>query len=160
VLEFDFESAPGHWICMTAHAFQKAINDELAPQGITYRQVQVLAWLALAGPQPQRELAERMRIEPPTLVGILDRMERDGWIERTGCEEDRRKKLIRPSRAAGPVWSKIVAGAERVRQQATRGLSQKQLDSLREILGVMRENLGVEEEAAVCADGDVVAATK
>jgi MarR family transcriptional regulator for hemolysin len=137
---------------MTAHAFQRAINDELAPQGITYRQCQALAWLALEGPLPQKTLAERMRIEPPTLVGILDRMERDGWIERTGCDGDRRKKLIQPTRAAGPVWSKIVASAERVRERATRGLSQTQLDALHEILSVMRSNLGAGDASVQCEE--------
>jgi MarR family transcriptional regulator, transcriptional regulator for hemolysin len=153
VLEYDFESAPGHWVCMAAHAFQRAMNDELAPQGITYRQCQVLAWLALEGPQPQRDLAERMRIEPPTLVGILDRMERDGWIERTGCDGDRRKKLVRATPAAAPVWSTIVACGDRVRQRALQGISQEQLESLREILQIMRENLGAEAvlSGAACA---------
>ena len=81
MLHHDFEESVGYWLITTAHGYQRALNERLAPEGITYRQCQVLGYLALEGPLPQSELAGRMQIEPPTLVGILDRMEREGWIE-------------------------------------------------------------------------------
>ena len=64
-----------------------------------------------------------MRIEPPTLVGILDRMERDGWIRRDG-DKTRPPPQADPGHAAAkPVWTKIVAVAKRVRARATRGMT-------------------------------------
>ena len=96
MLEYDFENSVGYWICQASQIFQRAFNEELAPQGVTFRQAQVLGCLALEGRLSQTDLAERMRIEPPTLVGILDRMERDGWIRRGGDTTDRRRKLIEP----------------------------------------------------------------
>ena len=116
--------------------------DELAPQGITFRQCQVLAWLAMDGDGlSQVELAERMNIEPPTLVSVLDRMERDGLVAREACPDDRRKNLIKPLPRAGPVWKKIVASAERVRALAFRGLTGEEVATLRALLGRVRENL-------------------
>lgn len=141
MLDYDFENSVGFWICQASHALQRAFNEELAPQGITYRQCQVLGCLALEGPLSQTDLAERMRIEPPTLVGILDRMERDGWIRRDADKHDRRKKLIHPQRAAKPVWSKIVACANRVRAKATHGLSPQELAQLKRLLNHVQENL-------------------
>jgi MarR family transcriptional regulator for hemolysin len=141
VLEYDFENSVGFWICQASNALQRAFNEELAPQGITYRQCQVLGCLALEGPLSQTDLADRMRIEPPTLVGILDRMERDGWIRRDGDKRDRRRKLVLPQPAAKPVWSKIVACAKRVRAQATRGLSQQELGQLKKLLTRVQDNL-------------------
>jgi MarR family transcriptional regulator for hemolysin len=142
VLEYDFEQSAGFWLCTTWLAYQRAINEELAPQGITFRQAQVLGSLALEGELSQSELAERMRIEPPTLVGILDRMERDGWIRRRTCPHDRRKKLISPAEAAEPVWTKIVACAKRVRSRATQGLNRQDKRLLRELLERIQQNLG------------------
>ncbi|MBI3463705.1 MAG: MarR family transcriptional regulator, partial [Planctomycetes bacterium] len=122
MLQYDFEESVGYWVVMSAHALHRALDEELARHGITFRQWQVLAWLALEGEMAQSELAERMGIEAPTLVGILDRMERDGWIARRSCAADRRKKLIQPTQRVEPVWSKMVACAHRVRKQATQGL--------------------------------------
>lgn len=141
MLNYDFENSVGVWLHDAWHHYQRALNDELEPQGITLRQAQVLGWLALAGPLSQSELAERMRIEPPTLVGILDRMERDGWLRRRPCPQDRRRKLISPQAAARPVWRKIVACARRVRSRATRGMTKSETATLFRLLGKVKTNL-------------------
>jgi MarR family transcriptional regulator for hemolysin len=141
VLEYDFENSVGYWICQASQVFQRAFNEELAPQGVTFRQAQVLGCLALEGRLSQTDLAERMRIEPPTLVGILDRMERDGWIRRGGDATDRRKKLIEALPAAKPAWTKIVATAKRVRTRATRGMTPTQLTQLKKLLRLVQANL-------------------
>lgn len=141
VLEYDFEESIGYWVCMTSHELERALNAELAQHGITYRQWQVLGWLALEGNSSQSELAERMRVEAPTLVGILDRMERDGWIQRRACPDDRRKKLIVATPRVEPIWSKIAAAARRVRARATQGLNPKELQTLKELLAAVRHNL-------------------
>jgi MarR family transcriptional regulator for hemolysin len=86
-------------------------------------------------------------IEPPTLVGILDRMERDGWIGRHTCPIDRRKKLIRATPAAEPVWERIVECATRVRAQATDGLSDQQLSTIIKLLRRIQQNLKVRDAA-------------
>lgn len=144
MLEYDFEQSIGYWLITTWQVYQRALNEELAPQGVTFRQCQVLGYLALEGALSQCQLADRMRIEPPTLVGILDRMERDGWIERRPCPKDRRRKIIRPSAAAAPVWSKIVACARRVRTRAVEGLGPRQQATLRKLLLQVQENLGAD----------------
>jgi MarR family transcriptional regulator for hemolysin len=141
VLHFDFESSIGYWLTMTTQAYHRAVVEELAPHGITYRQSMVLGWLALEGELSQAELAAKMMIEPPTLVGIIDRMERDGWITRHSCPSDRRKNLIRANEAAEPVWEKIVECAARVRERATEGLSERQLATLKKLLRRVGENV-------------------
>ena len=147
MLEYDFDESIGYWICMTARAFERAMNERLAPQGITYRQCQVLAWLALEGKMSPSDLAERMNIEPPTLVGILDRMELQGWVGREACTDDRRRKLIVPQPSVLPVWSKIIQCAKEVRAQASAGLDEHQLRTLKELLAIVQENLGAESRA-------------
>ena len=147
MLEYEFEESIGYWICMTSHLMERALNEELAPQGITFRQFQVLGWLVLEGGMSQIELAERMNIEPPTLVGILDRMQREGWLSREGCPEDRRRKIIRAQAKAEPVWSKMIASARRVRARATQGLDEHQVQTLMQLLGQVQENLNSESRA-------------
>ncbi len=142
MLEYDFENSVGYWVFSTTQEIQRAMNDELAAHGITSRQWETLAWVSLTGELSQSELAERMSIEAPTLVGVLDRMERDGWIQRVPAESDRRKKLIRPTERVQPLWEKMVQCAHRVRARATRGLTPEQLIQLRETLVLIRNNLG------------------
>jgi len=142
-LEYDFEQSIGYYICMTAHAIEKAMADELAVMGITYRQWQVLAWIAHDGELVQAEMAERLQVEAPTLVGILDRMERDGWIVREPHPSDRRRKIIRPTDRVQPIWERLVELARLVRARAIGNIPPEELDRLRSTLITMLEHLGV-----------------
>lgn len=143
MLEYDFDRSVGCWVAQTAHALERSLNERLTPHGVTHRQWQVLGWLAMEGELSQVELADRMRIEPPTLVGILDRMQRDGWVRRHASPKDRRKKIIKATPAARPVWAKIVANARDVRREATAGLTENDLENLDRILARIRNNLAV-----------------
>jgi MarR family transcriptional regulator for hemolysin len=148
VLDYDFEESMGYWVVMTARAFEQALNEELAPHGITYRQWQLLGWLALEGALSQSQLVERMRIEAPTLVGILDRMERDGWITRETSPDDRRKKLVRPTPRVKPVWDKVAGAARRVRARATRGLASETVEQVKQVLAHIQGNLKTRKPVA------------
>jgi MarR family transcriptional regulator for hemolysin len=141
LLQYDFDASVGWWVARTYLAYNRALNDELAPHGVTFRQTQVLGWIAMDGELTQVELAGRMQIEPPTLVGILDRMERDGWIIRAACPKDRRKKMIQVGPRAEPVWEKIIACGRQVRARATAGLSEDELTELRRLLDRVRDNV-------------------
>lgn len=142
MLSYDFRNSMGFWLCITATAMQEALNEELSRHGITYRQFQVLGWLVHDGDDlTQADLAARMRIEPPTLVGLLDRMEQQGWIARVNCPGDRRKKLVRVAPTAEEVWETMVAALIRVRERATAQLSAEQVDALKEMLQLIHEAL-------------------
>lgn len=144
MLQYDYEDSIGYWIMGAAHELQRALNEELASHGITFRQWEVLALISLKGDQSQSELAEQMRLEAPTLVGVLDRMERDGWIVRVTDREDRRRKIVRPTSQVEPVWSRMVECARSIRARATEGISSEDLHTLRESLLAVRSNLAGE----------------
>ncbi|MAT68030.1 MAG: MarR family transcriptional regulator [Planctomycetaceae bacterium] len=141
MLDYDFENSVGFWLVGAYQAYMRAFNERLAPQGITFRQAQVLAWLAQAGPLPQNELATRMLIEPASLVGVLDRMERDGWIERRPCPHDRRKKFVAPLPAATRVWRKVAEVGRQIRATATSGMTATEVETLRDLLARVQDNV-------------------
>ncbi|WP_298865686.1 MarR family transcriptional regulator [uncultured Gimesia sp.] len=143
MLQYDFEESVGYWITITSHFYQDALNQELIPYGITFRQFQVIGWLVYEGPLSQVELADRMMIEPPTLVRILDRMERDQWIKRESDLEDRRRKVVKVCPEAKPVWSQMVACLKQLRKKATQGMSTEDIDTLKSLLMQVQKNLGV-----------------
>lgn len=148
---YDFEQSIGYWTILTAQAIERAMNEALAPHGITGQQCKVLGWLNLDGELSQSELADRMRIEPPTLAGILDRMERAGWIVREPSPDDRRKKIVRVTEQSDSVWSTIVECALTVRARATQGIPAQELRCTMQTLARILDNfdcprLGKEEE--------------
>lgn len=149
MLEHDLEESVGCWIALTAHTMRRALDAELAREEITFRQWEVLATVALRGEQSQAALAEHLGIEAPTLAGILTRMERDGWLQRYSCPEDRRKKLIRITPRSETVWNRMLECCRRVRQRATQGLSGEDLVQFKSVCDRIRENLGAQDAQGV-----------
>ncbi|MEQ8849481.1 MarR family transcriptional regulator [Botrimarina sp.] len=140
-LQYDFEESLGYWLATAHQAYMRTFQQALAPHGITFRQAQVLGWLVAEGPQSQRDLAERMLIEPPNLVGVLDRMQQAGLVERRVCPHDRRKKLIHLAPGARRQWEKIAQCGREVRSRAVEGLEAHERETLKALLGRVRENL-------------------
>ncbi len=151
MLTIDFENSLGYWAYCLAQAFERAMNEELAPHGITMQQWKVLAWLAIDGELSQSELAERLKVEPPTLAGILDRMERDAWIARVPSPQDRRKKIVRPQPRVQSIWTTMVQCAYAVRKRATQGVSQ---EALCQALGVLKQVLDNFRDSRVVPCGE------
>lgn len=149
---YDFQESLGYWLTVTSQAVHRRLDELLAPQDITFRQSHVIGWLALLGEAPQCELAKRMLIEPPTLVRLLDHMERRGWIERVEAPSDRRQKLVRLTAAAEPVWDRIVASARQVRREAAEGLTGEEVQVLNHLCERILGNLQRREETVSCSE--------
>lgn len=145
MIEHDFEKSFMLWVRLASHLFSVSFNNELSGTGITLRQAQVLSCLEMKGELAQNEIAAQLQIEPPTIVRILDRMERDGWIERLPSPLDRRKKIIRPTKKAASKWDIIIECGRRIEKQAAANLSQSQLDTMKELLRIVCKNLGSEK---------------
>jgi len=143
-MNHDFARSVGYWVGLTAHTLEKAMNAEMAETGITLRQVQVLACLVLHGNLSQSEIANLLHIEASTIVRVLDRMQRDGWIVRQEDTKDRRRKIVSITEKVRPHWALIVERGQRIERQAVKGLSPQQLTNLQATLAVIRKN--IEEE--------------
>ena len=79
----------------TARAWRTKLDQRLRPLGFSQGKWRTLMNLSRGGDKlTQKEIAERMGIEEPTLAGLLNRLESDGWIERRESPADRRCKIV------------------------------------------------------------------
>lgn len=147
MLRYDFEESVCYWTCMASHAIRRALSTRLADAGITFRQWEVLAWLARNEDISQAELADCMGIEPHTLAGVVRRMERDGWLDRTCCSEDRRKNKLKTTAKAEEIWEAALEHCDAVRDQAIRNFTPAEVTLLKKLCGEIKANLEVEEES-------------
>ncbi|MGD9855402.1 MAG: MarR family winged helix-turn-helix transcriptional regulator [Planctomycetaceae bacterium] len=130
---------------------RRALQSELLQVGMTLRQWEVLACLACEQGLSQTEMADYLGIEPPTLAGVLRRMERDGWLERQACCDDRRRNRITPTEKAEAVWKQSTEVCHHIREQATAGLSESQIESLKSTCQQIRLNLAAAGHTGVMA---------
>jgi MarR family transcriptional regulator for hemolysin len=87
----------------------------------------------------QSELAQRMDIEGPTLVRHLDRLEQHGLVQRCRDEQDRRVVRVCLTDEGRRRHAELVHVAARFDQQLRALLDERELETLRRVLGRIRE---------------------
>jgi DNA-binding MarR family transcriptional regulator len=80
-----------------------------------------------AGPLSPTALARLTGVHPATLTGILDRLERGGWIARERAENDRRAVQIRSRRDRQGELYGMLAGMNRSIEEICAGYSDAEL---------------------------------
>ena len=103
----------------------------------------IFALAAADKPLSQREIADRIFVESPTVVRLLDRLEKLGWLRREPSPEDRRRNLVHLTTKILDHHDALHAMAESVHREALAGISTDKLAVALEVLEIIRARLCV-----------------
>ncbi|WP_165776486.1 MarR family winged helix-turn-helix transcriptional regulator [Candidatus Nitrosotalea bavarica] len=138
--KFDYENSIGFVVYSASKTFQKAFDLELRNKiGITITQSKVIFALYLHSGLTQRELADKIGIESPTLVPIIDKMEEDGYVERKLDSQDRRIKRVYTTSKTDSLWDSIMESATQIKKISTKEVSEQEIKSA---LGIIKKITG------------------
>ncbi|WP_241426221.1 MarR family winged helix-turn-helix transcriptional regulator [Geobacter benzoatilyticus] len=110
------------------------LNEEMKPYGVTQGQLPVLCCLWEDGGQTQSELCEKIQVEQPTMANTLRRMERDGLIQRTPCDRDKRQFRIHLTEQTRPSVAALQEKRDEVIARMTRKMSPEDQDTLHQLI--------------------------
>lgn len=115
-------------VMTTADAFLREGQRLFRPHGLTGAQYNVLNILAgePAGIS-QRELGDRLVVDRSNVTGLLDRLEKAGWVRRGDDPGDRRAYRVLLTSAGRALWQEVHPLYLKVVAQVTRGLTAKQI---------------------------------
>lgn len=112
----------------TARAWRLKLDERLKPMGLSQVKWRTLLHLSLAGDAlTQAEIAARLGVEQPSVVTLMHRLEKEGWVIRRGSPHDRRCKMVFLGRRAQRVISQINAAAEKLRCELLENVSAEDL---------------------------------
>jgi MarR family transcriptional regulator for hemolysin len=124
----------------TARAWRTKLDQRLRPLGLSQGKWRTLMLLSQGGNKlTQKEIAERMGIEEPTLAGLLNRLQNDGWIKRRESPNDRRCKIIHLQRGSKPVLAKIFNAAHGLRHELIEDVPPDDLEACIRVLTRIRK---------------------
>jgi DNA-binding MarR family transcriptional regulator len=86
------------------------------------------------GPLSPSALARRAGLHPATMTGILDRLERGGWVARERDPSDRRAVVVRALRGRGAELLRLYAGMNTSMDQLCAGYDDAELQLLADFL--------------------------
>jgi DNA-binding MarR family transcriptional regulator len=113
---------------------------------LTLAQCKVLVRLEKNEGVSQARLSELAEVEPMTMVRILDRMEREGWIERRRHPTDRRARCLYLRERARPLLDEIWRLADATRAEAFAGIDKAHREGLIDLLETIHTNMRALED--------------
>ena len=136
----------------TARAWRTKLDQRLRPLGLSQGKWRTLIHLSQGGNKlTQKEIAERMGIEGPTLAGLLDRLQEDGWIKRRESPSDRRCKIVHLQRRSKAVLEEIFNTAQGLRHELIENIPPHDLEACIRVLTQIRKK--ADEPAASGKNG-------
>jgi len=137
---FKAQSA-GHLVSKAARLFAAALAGELRPMGLAPAQFMTLLELWSEDGLTQGDLVRRLEVEQATMASTLDRMERDGLIERRAHPHDGRAQSLHLTLRAREIRTPAIAAARELNAEALSALSRAERERMLELLPLIIQSL-------------------
>lgn len=119
-----------------AHLIARADADRALDEvGLTMKGYAALATLVSDGPVSQRKLSQRIRMDPATMVDVIDSLEQSGRIQRRRNPEDRREYALVTTPKGRALFSRAQRAINAAERKTVRDLDADQTRALMELLG-------------------------
>lgn len=103
-------------------------------QGLTMSRARLLVALAREDGQTQTQLAQYLDVEQPSIVGLVDALEKQGMVERRNDDPDRRTRNIFLTAAAREEAGALLAYVAGLRAEFLRGIPSDDLRATTDVL--------------------------
>ncbi|WP_240162259.1 MarR family winged helix-turn-helix transcriptional regulator [Glaciimonas sp. PAMC28666] len=137
----------------TARAWRQALDRRLKDLGVGQAGWMAIATIAKADkPMSQTELAQSLNVEDPTMVSMIDRLAKAGFIVRVPSETDRRVKLIELTETGMQLYGKVKTEADAFRAEFLAQIDPQKLLAATEVLETLQasaDSLAAGSPAAV-----------
>ena len=124
-----------------ARLYTKRVEERAQSLSLQLAQCKALVLLAENEGVSQTRLAEISEIDPARLVGILDRLEADGWVQRRRRPGDRRVRSLAITENAEPVLRQIWSVISETYVEALQDLSTDEIRTMVKVLERVHSNL-------------------
>lgn len=129
-------------ILRTSDQFQNRFGRLLREYDLTQSQYNVLRILRGEGkPMPCLEIGDRMIQVVPAMTGLLDRLEKQGLVQRERCTEDRRVVYVELTEAARGLLERMDSPVMELHKQLIGHLTQAELKELSRLLEKARASV-------------------
>jgi len=129
-------------LVLAARRWRALIDEKLRSMGHSSARMEALsAIMNSPDPSAQVDIANRLRIEGPTMTRMIDALSRDGLVERHPAPQDRRTKYLRLTESGEAALEEIFGVTDEMRTRLLEGLSEQEVDRLHEILRLLLSRL-------------------
>jgi len=132
--------SPGLLLALLGQDAMRRLRAAHDAVGLTPRQFQLLGLLHDEGPLGQRELGERMGVDPSILVTMLNPLEESGFLTRQRDAADRRRHIVVLTDTGTEQLIRAARAQREAEDELFAGLDSGQREELRTALLALRES--------------------
>ena len=127
----------------TSRAWRQAIDQRLKDLGVSQAAWMTIAMVAKAATPPsQKQLADLLGVEGPTIVAMIDRLVASSLVIRVASPHDRRVKLIELTDAGRAMYAQVKERADAFRATLLDGVDGAQLLAAATLLEQLQAAIG------------------
>lgn len=142
VKQYNFDNSIGYKVYRTSRAFQKAFDLELRKNvSLTLSQWRVINILISFNGITQKEIADKLELEAPSLIPMIDKLQSLELVERRPDPKDRRINRIYLTKKAESLYESMHECGLSIIKSATNGIDQDQLNIVTKYLDMIVYNL-------------------
>ncbi|MFZ1075962.1 MAG: MarR family transcriptional regulator [Nitrosotalea sp.] len=139
--KLDLNDSIGTLIFLTSKSMEGVTEYEIKSKlGLTSSQWKVILALNLFDGLSQRELADKIYVDGSTLVPVIDKMEKNGLLERKPDPKDRRNNRLYLTKKSESIVDSIIEIVLQLRKMLYKGLSKDDLELMRPRLKKIVDN--------------------
>ncbi len=129
-------------LARASHLVSRQFHAQLKPRGMPVPVWRVLSTLSDGDGLPVTELAKITLFKQPTLTKVIDRMSKQGLVERRASERDRRKVLVFITARGRAQIADLLARAKQHEREVLAGHSDAEVDRLKAALHTLIQRCG------------------
>lgn len=116
----------------------------LKTRNLTLAQVRVLEYISrsVGNKVTQKAIEDYLDVSHPTVVGIVSRMEKNGYLICYADKEDKRNKIVELTKHAIQIAHELQSEIEQQEEKLLRDLTQEEVENLRRMLSIIHKNVG------------------
>ena len=119
----------------SAKTWEKAADIELRQRfGLTGAKWKILVVLSMKEGITQKHIADMAFVEAPTLVPVIDKMEKEGYLTRQSDPNDRRNNLIFMTKKSKEIVDPIIDCILEIRNMGLNKISKKDMETAKRVL--------------------------
>ena len=134
--------AVGFLMKQIADKDKKSIDAALQSKNITLSQYRVLKFISDTGTSvTQKSIENYLKVSHPTVVGIVSRMEKNGYLRCYPDENDKRNKIVEMTEQAARLSHEMQREVACQENKLLRGLTKEEIENLYRMLHIMYNNV-------------------
>lgn len=132
----------GYLLKQITDKIKASADADLKCRNLTLSQVRVLEYVSNKGGKvTQKSIEEYLNVSHPTVVGIVSRMEKNGYLLSYTDKDDRRNKIVEMTDRAAYISHEMQNEILSQEARLLQGLTEEEIESLHRMLHIIFKNI-------------------